>query len=448
MTNSFSNRIVGYLLTPVAVLTLYLPAGAQPGSYSYTKLATLGDTAPQGAFHINDFETGAINNRGDVIYATDVGTGTDPGTFFGEGVFLQHDGQILQLARSASPAPGGGIFDVLLMGQTQLNDEGDGAFAFTLRPFDFTASPFGLNAGVYRYSHASGKVAAVVVPYVTAAPGGGTFAGAGFNTCLNNNGDLAFTGIVTTPTGLGFGVFIADKQGRITSVVSPGDAAPPIGSLHSFDSAGNSVWTDSRGDVAFVAHLAGEENGLSSLYLKNHLGTILSIAHAGDPAPGGGVFRSAYSPVMNESGDIVFQGDLSAPPNFQQVQGVYLYSGGKTVAVARPGDTMPGGREFVSAAVFPNALHINNAGEVVFGASIGVSETGMFVASHGALWSVAQTGTIIPGVGTVSQVITGGFFVPGTVANTEIVNNDRGQVLFAATLTDGRGVLLVATPHQ
>jgi hypothetical protein len=72
----------------------------------------------------------------------------------------------------------------------------------------------------------------------------------------------------------------------------------------------------------------------------------------------------------------------------------------------------------------------------------------MFVASHGALWSVAQTGTIIPGVGTVSQVITGGFFVPGTVANTEIVNNDRGQVLFAATLTDGRGVLLVATPHQ
>jgi len=160
------------------------------------------------------------------------------------------------------------------------------------------------------------------------------------------------------------------------------------------------------------------------------------------------VFRSAYSPVMNESGDIVFQGDLSAPPNFQQVQGVYLYSGGKTVAVARPGDTMPGGREFVSAAVFPNALHINNAGEVVFGASIGVSETGMFVASHGALWSVAQTGTVIPGVGTVSQVITGGFFVPGTVANTEIVNNDRGQVLFAATLTDGRGVLLVATPHQ
>src|ERR1044072_4803126 len=86
MTSSFSNRIVGYLVTPVAVLTLYLPVVAQPGSYAYTKLATLGDAAPAGAFHINDFETGAINNRGDVIYGTDVGTSIDPGTFFGEGV--------------------------------------------------------------------------------------------------------------------------------------------------------------------------------------------------------------------------------------------------------------------------------------------------------------------------------------------------------------------------
>lgn len=307
-------------------------------------------------------------------------------------------------------------------------------------------SRLGLNAGVYRYSHATGKVTAVVVPYVTPAPGGGTFAGAGFNTSLENGGELAFTGIVTTHTGLGYGVFKADHQDRITSIVIPGDAAPGHGT---FDSAGNSVWIDPAGDVAFVAHLAGEESGLSSVYVKNvHSGTIVSIAHAGDRAPGGGVFRSLYSPVLNNSGDLVFQGDLSLPPKFGQVQGVYLHSKGKTVAVARPGDQMPGGLgTFVTTANFPNALHINNAGEIVFGASLSTAETGMFVVSHGSLQLVARSGTFIPGIGTVKDVVTGGAFVFGSTPNTEIVNNDHGQILFDATLTDGSGVLLVATPR-
>jgi len=425
---------------------LCLPLQAANVSYTFIKVATLGDAAPPGSFHVNDFETGSITNSGDIIYATDLlGTRTDPTLFLGEGVYLRFkSGQTLELARSTGDAPGGGKFDVLLLGQTQLNDQGDGAFAFTLQPFDFNASPFGLNSGVYRYSHISGTVRPIVRPFITPAPGGGTFAGAGFNTSLNNRGDLVFTGIVPGHTGLGFGVFMADKQDRITSIVQPGDAAPGGGA---FDGAGNAPWINQVGDVAFVAHVAGEESGLSSLYLKDsRTGAILSIAHAGDPAPGGGVFRSAYSPVMNDSGDLIFQGDLSSPPNFFQAQGIYLYSRGKIVAVARPGDSMPGGGKFVSAASFPNALHINNPGEIVFGASLDTSETGIYVASHGSVRLVARTGTVIPGVGTVSQVVTGGAFVPGNVPNTEVANNERGQVVFAATLTGGSGVLLLATP--
>jgi len=440
-----------FLATPITVIALttmlFVPGQAQRGStYSFQKINTLGDSAPGGGNHINDFETGAINNRGDVIYATDLGTTTDPTTLIGEGVFLRQEGKTSVLARSLGNAPGNAVFDVLLLGQTQLNDSGDGAFAFTLRPFDFNASPLGLNSGVYRYSHISGKVTAVITPYVTPAPRGGTFAGAGFNTSLNNGGDLVFTGIVATQLGLGFGVFKADKQGRITSVVSPGDAAP---GARTFDSAGNAAWINQAGDVAFVGHLVGEEAGLSGVYLKDgQTGSIVSIAHAGDPAPRGGVFRSAYSPVLNDSGDLVFQGDLSSPPQFGQSQGVYLYSRGKLTAVARPGDSMPGGGHFVTTGAFPNALHINNPGEVVFGASLDTGETGMYVASRGSIQLVARDGTVIPGVGTVSQVVTGGAFIfaPGNAPNTEIQNNDRGQVFFAVTLSDGRGVLLVATP--
>jgi hypothetical protein len=437
------------LVICLSVSSLCVPGRADRIAYSITKVATLGTPLPQGGgFHINDFEAGGINNRGDMLFATDLGTANDSSTTFGEGVFLLRAGQTSTLAGSNAPAPGGGIFDVLLMGQSQLNDPGDAAFAFTLKPFDFNASPFGLNAGVYRYSSQTGKVTAVVTPYVTPAPGGGTFAGAGFNVSLNNRGDLAFTGIAPTNTGLGLGVYKADARNQIAAVARPGDPAPPSGT---FDSAGNSVFINQVGDVAFVAHLTGEEAGRSGLYLKDGpTGVIRSIAHAGDSAPRCGTFRSAYSPVLNDAGDLLFHGDLTASPDFGNVQGVYLYSKGKIVALACPGDSMPGGGNFKTAANYPNVLHLNNVGEAVFGASLDTAEpeTGVWVASKGSLHLVARSGTVVPGVGTISQVTSGAEFTTSTtLPNTEVANNDRGQVMFAATLTDGIGVLLLATPN-
>src|SRR5207245_8130770 len=56
---------------------------------SFRVLATLGDPAPGGAgFRINDFEPNAINNQGDVLYGNDLGTTSDPSSFYGEGVIL------------------------------------------------------------------------------------------------------------------------------------------------------------------------------------------------------------------------------------------------------------------------------------------------------------------------------------------------------------------------
>ena len=70
--------------------------------------------------------------------------------------------------------------------------------------------PLGVNAGVYRYSHSTKTVIPVVVPGVTPAPGGGTFAGTSYGfglTNLNNRGDLVFPGIVP-------GADIAGPAGR------------------------------------------------------------------------------------------------------------------------------------------------------------------------------------------------------------------------------------------
>jgi hypothetical protein len=166
-----------------------------------------------------------------------------------------------------------------------------------------------------------------------------------FNVSLNNLGALTFQGIISTDKGvhvpgenyigLGMAVFKADRFGRIANVVSPGDTAPGGGK---FDVAGmGGSWLNNIGDVAFTAHVAGEEStvegfppqaqiisALSSLYVRKARGTIVSVAHSGQAAPRGGVFRLATSPVMNDWGDIVFQGDLSPAPHVNQVSGVLL----------------------------------------------------------------------------------------------------------------------------
>ncbi|HTL54626.1 MAG TPA: choice-of-anchor tandem repeat NxxGxxAF-containing protein [Candidatus Limnocylindrales bacterium] len=448
---------------------------ADSGSYSIAKIAQLGTAAPNGGDHINDFEPGAINNRGDVIYGTDLGTSSDPSTFFGEGVFLQRGGEESELARGGGAAPGGGVFDFLLLGQTVLNDQGDGAFAFTLSPFSL---PVGVNSGVYRYSHITQEVTPVLVAGSTPAPGGGTFLGAFFNTSLNNQGALIFPALIATAngihiageayTGVGMGVFQADTQNHIASIASPGDAAPGGGT---FDCAGNGgLWNNASGDVVFTAHVAGEEvqvegappqsviiTALDSLYLKRAAtGTTVSLVHAGDPAPGGGVFRAAFAPVMNARGDVVFTGDLTPAPHNSLIEGIFLRSGNTTVAVARPGDAMPGGGTFVTGSVLSaQQTHLNNLGEVAFNASLtdingdGGGDTGLFVWSKGSVQLVAHTGTVIPGVGTIAQLVMGVITIPPPAvltSNSGAINNDRGQVLFGATLTDGSGVLLVATP--
>jgi hypothetical protein len=120
-------------------------------------------------------------------------------------------------------------------------------------------------------------------------------------------------------------------------------------------------------------------------------------------------------------------------------------------------------------------IHVNNPGDVVFNATLDTStlstdngepipDTGLYVWSHGSLRLVARTGTVIRGVGTIAHLVMNVLVVSDPespavfVPNSGAHNNDRGQVVFGATLcdvgsspcatSDGRGVLLVATPKS
>lgn len=443
-----SRLAVAFAVAWIAVGTA-TDAAARATGYTFTVLATL-DT-----FNFaNDFEPWSINNRGEVAFGADL-----PNTG-GEAIYVADHGAITPIAQTGQAAPGGGTFDAAFLGQPALSDNGDVAFTFTLSPFTL---PVGNNAGVYRFSASKQQLTAVVVPGM-AAPSGGTFAGATFRASLNNKGDVAFTGLIPATIGpgaaigLGQGIFRADKAGAIVVVVRPGDAAPGGGT---FDFAQN-AWINDGGDIAFGAHVAAEEcideSGLpafifcgESVYLQSATdGSIRSVAHQGDPAPGGGFFRLAFGPIVNNRGQVAFIGDLTTAPGFGQDLGVFLYTGGETRAIARPGDAMPGGGHLASASNSTLDVHLNDVGEVAFSAFLDtnsggvIPDTGVYVGTVDSLRLVARSGTVIPGVGTIAQ--TGASFASPPTPSSGAANNARGQVFFNATLTDGRVVLLLATP--
>jgi hypothetical protein len=178
---------------------------------------------------------------------------------------------------------------------------------------------------------------------------------------------------------------------------------------------------------------------MESIYFKSAAtGKIESIAHQGAQAANGNFYKGAWGPAMNNSGDIVFMGELAPPAGLTSARGIYLHARGANNLIARPGDTMPDGRKVLTVNPPSSAGNywLNNRGEISFNASLENGESGVYVHSRGALHLVAGTGTLIPGTGTVADV-------SGLVGG---VLNDASQVFFWATLKDGRGVLLLATP--
>ncbi len=178
-------------------------ARADGSGYTFKELGTIVGAAPGGGNFVNDFEPYAINAGGNTAFVADVDTG-------GEGIFVSRQGQISQITRAGQPVPGvNATFEIGALGHTPLNNSGDGAFIYILDPNNFL--PFGVNAGLFRFSLRNQTPAAVVVPGVTKAPtpADATFAGVYFDSSLNNRGDLVFNGVVPglvgPPNSNGFG---------------------------------------------------------------------------------------------------------------------------------------------------------------------------------------------------------------------------------------------------
>jgi hypothetical protein len=399
----------------------------------------VGDLTPGGSRFNGDFEPSGLNNRGECAFVADYAVNGAEG----EGVFIGGAGTDLRQAIGfGQPAPGtgGGVFGPWEEWNLGFNDEGDVAILFTLDPFTHWWVGFnGYYGGVWRYSHVTQQLTPVVVPVdPVPAPGGGTFKGVGPDVGLNNQGTIAFEGILSvspltpgpddTVDTMTSGLFLASKDGSIRAVVLPGDLAPDG---DTWNSAFN-PFLNAGGDMSFGAWTgnAPASEQRESVYIrKAATGEILTVARAGDPAPGGGVFRDCDQTKINDRGDVAFVGYLYPDGT---TSGIYLYTGGTLVRVARSDDPMPGGGHFVSGS---GNVCLNNSATLAFPATLDTGEEGLYGYSKGSLRLIAKTGTVIPGVGSVSGV---------AMLDTPI--NDRGQIAFGCDLADGGRVLLLATP--
>lgn len=465
-------RLRQAVIASVLLFVVSPQAGVQ--EYTFEELAALGEPypdGPPGSAYYYDFEPYAINNLGEIAYGADLchlNEATMECEALGEGVFFRNaEGETQLLARAEDPARDCRTeFGEYFRGLISLNDLGDVAFCFTLVGDDYSG-------GLFVFSKETGQVRGVVCPG-DPAPGGGTIKGTTFHPRINNRGDAVFPAHITgadidpnTPPGLdgiGQGILLRRANGQISSVVRPGDLAPGGGV---FDFAVN-PWINDFGDVAFGAHVAGElcdppgGDALAcqeSIYLKKASGEIISIAHQEEPAPGGGNYRLAFGPILNNQGEVVFIGDLTPlPAAFGKDLGVFLYTGEETIPIARPGDAMPGGGTVTTASFFVGGCDLNDCGEVCFNASLETDEgpaQGLYVWSGGEIRLVARTGTVLRdkdgnAIGTITALLPPDdlpFFphdFPYTHVGTAI--NELGQIAFTAVLTDGRGVLLRADP--
>jgi hypothetical protein len=225
----------------------------------------------------------------------------------------------------------------------------------------------------------------------------------------------------------------------------------------------NPTTVNASGSVAFNSLVDGSDRD-QGVFVADSDGTIRAIAigcglpggngdttsMCGDASPigghfGGFFFGTAFTPDMNDAGDVIFMCDVNGGDS-RRALFLYQAASGQIVKIAAVGDSSPIGGTF--GAVGPGS--INNNGKVLFlAAQVGQTvNSNLFMWDNGVVTKVAALGDPAPGGGTFSGLgvesfgYPDGTFIPfGPVPDI----NDSDQIAFRAIVTGGitgRGIVV------
>jgi len=411
-----------------AALACAIAAPAHAGAYALTKIALSGETAPEsGGTFAPSFFFVSLNETGEVVFPAQLAVGES----FSFGVFAHRGTGLEAVALRGDPAPGCGEGTYSYVGGASLiNDAGEVSFMAavidgTLENGDPTDKGLFLDSeGV----HSPVVLDAEPGP----APPGGTYDPLTSDLDrhgLANSSTVAFLSSLSGGSAAS-GIFVGTGAGE-TSIVLKGDPTPAGGTYDMFRYPGGSH----SEHVIFVADIAAGPPDVGIFRYQGTAGS--SIALSGDTAPGTdeGTFTDFHYPAANASGDVVF---LASVDGSVPLAGIFVDLDGDLRPVAienAPAPQSSGGT--ITSVPAPPA--IAGSGDVVFPAGISGGSVGAavyrYAAASQSLSPVVLAGDAAPDTGGASFVSFGA-----------VAANDAGQVVFQATLSDGRLGIFLAGP--
>jgi hypothetical protein len=302
--------------------------------------------------------TPALSDAGSVAFVAAVAGGRAV-----EGVFTWSAGRLRAIATTGTPAPGMPTSVVAGVDAPGINARGDVVFLATIRRGrETTEAILASTGGVLR------KVVAQGDP----APAGGAFAAFG-PPALGADGRVAFAAVVEGKAVPG-GIFVA-KGDRVEMVVGAGEESPVGGIFAKFSER---VGLNDQGAIAFHGMLKFAPVEAAIFSVQD--GRVRAISRLGDPAPGGGtIVHFGLWPAVGPDGAVVFAASLdgaSAPVAILRADGAGL---AQVVAV---GGALPGGDRIATLTLYPVAS-VGPRGHVTFAVaptSTGQGPEGLFTA--------------------------------------------------------------------
>lgn len=289
-------------------------------------LVRSGDPSPLGRdFPFVDFPGDpSLNANGAVAFSASV---LDQG----RGVFLVDQDGVHVIVRANQAAPGGGVFRTFGSSPT-LNDAGAVAFRASVRVDDetiegvFLATPSSLHAlaSTSQASPAGPPFLDMSDPIVTGVP------------------SLVFAARVGTETARINGIFTADATG-VQMLASDRQI---LGAGLSIGDISSGPTLDAQGNLAFLGTRTGPSGSLGPAILRRSGRAIDVLLARGDAGPAGGVVKSLSQPTMNRAGHVAFRSSYETGSGAST--GFLLATGTGLAPLISVGDAAAGGGRIAS----------------------------------------------------------------------------------------------------